>query len=207
MADVYGTRWVAAGAVILAALIPVGAIAAAVSRGALAMAFTATSSDGKFVTAGVSGHSIGAILAPQRTKDVDGNVGPEWVLEAAVGDATLNGICLTEKADLLGHTITLLITSDDPAMHADGVRATVFDAATYAEVYGNISVNKNAADVNMGAIDLEGLVGELGIEADGVKTRDTSGTLQGATVHSASVSNVHLRFVPADVDCPAPAAG
>ena len=208
----YGTRWGRAALPFFAALLLVFGLGISMAKGALGASYIATSGAGQFTTDGVRAGPLGLVVKPVPVKDFNGQVSDKWVLGFSIGHAFANGICVSEKATLLGQTVTLLIQGgdDDPSTYeieVNGISANALEAHTFLQTQGDAYVNKNPADIYPAGspYPLGGTPFEFGLEAQGAELKGVSGYLQDAQLsYVPGLTALNAKMVMGDAECPEP---
>lgn len=199
------TRWRVVAAVLAPALAAATILGLAMAKGALALSFVAQSGSVDLVTAGVTGDQFGVavVSAPvgaDRRKVPAARIG--------VGSGRIDGLCIAHRVDLLGRPFTLLITGGDAdrATHEIAVDRLVLDVTDVrADIAagGEVQVNKNAADVLRGAVELGGTRDSFGLQAQTVRLRDVRATVRDIVIPDLrDVPNFRVEILAGTRSCP-----
>lgn len=171
-------------------------------HGAMAAGFTTQSDRASFMSDGVTTDApVGIILDPSPTTGRDGSAFSQYVVKIAAGNATAHRLCITEQTTVLGRTFTLAITSDDDAIKVDGVTASLHSVDTALSALGELKLNESAADISVAGESMGGLVGEVGIEAEGARLGQVRGSIKAAHLNTAGISDFHAKVVPGTAHC------
>ncbi|MBJ8348441.1 hypothetical protein [Antrihabitans sp. YC2-6] len=208
----YRTRWGRASIAIGTAFLLVFGMAYSMATGAFGSTYVATTSRGQLAADGLTTDHVAAIVRKVPVKNVDGSIYDEYVASFLIGTGQANGICLTEKASLLGQTVTLLIEAgdDDPStdeIQVNGLVLNVFDANAFLQAQGNTYVNKNPLDIVIdGAPTAPGSgTSEFGLEAQGVVLQRATATVQdGELVEVPPGISLKAQMLMGDYECPPP---
>ena len=199
------TRWGVVAAVLAPALAVVGGLGAAMAQGALAVSFVAQSGSVDLVTAGLTGDQFGVAVV---SAPVGADRKPVPAARIGVGSGRIDGLCIAHRLDLLGRPFTLLITGGDTdrATHEIAVDRLVLDVTDVrADIAagGEVQVNKNAADVLRGDVDLGGTQDSFGLQAQTIRLRDVRATVRDIVIPDLrDVPNFRIDVLAGSRSCP-----
>jgi hypothetical protein len=199
------TRWRLVAAVLAPAFAVVTALGLAMAKGALALSFVAQSGSVDLVTAGVTGDRFGVAVV---SAPVGSDRTPRPAARIGIASGRIDGLCIAHRVDLLGRPFTLLITGGDTdrATHEIAVDRLVLDVTDVrADIAagGEVQVNKNAADVLRGAVDLGGGRDAFGLQADTVRLRDVRATVRDIVIPDLrDVPNFRVEVLAGARNCP-----
>ncbi|MFI8826247.1 DUF6230 family protein [Streptomyces sp. NPDC053431] len=214
------THWRRSLAVALPALLAAGALAGAMTKGALALDLRIQDRPVDFTTSSLYGTQYGAAVVDQTVVRADGTTGPLRVLRMGFADGVINGLCLSRPQQIAGVTYTLLLTlgDTDPGTWEIRTRNTVLDlrnATGELDMDGIVDLNVNGADVRTVKDDtgayvvnpLDSPQHRFGIQARYAKFDSITGTAQDMQIPGLlTTPKLSLAVKRGTVTCPKPAA-
>lgn len=210
--DRFGVRWKVLGAVLVPAFGAVAALTLAMANGLLAVTFSAQSGTVKLTTDGLNGDDLGIAVVTIPTKNSKGST---YNVRIGVGAGRINGLCISQHVGILNQPFTLLIKGGDAdpnsfEINADGLILDVTDAQGVIGAKGDLQVNKNGADVDLGdtGIDLGASSNRFGLQASSAQLKNIVAVVRDINIPNLlEVPNFTVQVVPGTKDCPPPGSG
>ncbi|MBW1598845.1 cholesterol esterase [Streptomyces sp. JJ38] len=212
------THWRRGALVALPALLTAGGLGAALSAGALALDLRIQDRPLSLATSSVYGTKYGAAVVDVPYTRPDGTTGTVRVLRMGFADGVINGLCLSQRQDIMGVTYTLLFTlgDEDPGsweIRTENTVLDVRDATGVLDMDGIVDLNVNGADVKTIEDDAGNPVDNplgapehrFGIQARYAKFDKITGTVQDIQIPGLlTTPQLDLSVRRGAVDCPAP---
>ncbi|RKE22387.1 DUF6230 family protein [Streptomyces sp. TLI_171] len=213
-------RWRPAGAVALPALLAAGALGQAMGGGVLAAGLQIQSGTVQLTTSSLYGTHYAAAVVDQAYTRPDGTTGVAHPLRMGFAQGVINGLCLSQKQQILGATYTLMITLGDgnPGSWEITTQNTVLDlrAATgVLDMDGLVDLNINGPDTTTVGDGAGGYLPNplnspqhrFGIQAGYAKFDQVTATVHDLQLPGLlNTPGLTISVKPGSVDCPAPPA-
>ncbi len=202
----YGTRWPRTVLVFGAALAVVAALLSAVGPAVLAGGVNAQASRLDASIGRLAVRDASFVVTPVPIKGSDRE--QRWVLRLGVGHGEVTGLCATQKATLLGQTVTLLLDFGDRTVQLTNAILDIEYAQADIRFQGNIQLNRRGDQITIPgtSISLAGRPDDLGLSAGGATLDHLLAGARDITIVQGTVSipDLDVKIVRGDVTCPPP---
>ncbi|MGQ0632005.1 MAG: DUF6230 family protein [Sporichthyaceae bacterium] len=209
MADVgYGTRWRVVGLALVPAAAAVAVLGSAIGAGAIGLSFVSQTGTASLKSAGLNAEDFAVVVASISVSDASGGSRAVPHARIGVGPARINGLCLAHEVSMLGTAFTVMISGgdSDPStfeIRADGLTLDVRDVRAAIGAGGELQVNRNGADVTVGAGDpLDATARSFGLQAATARLTDIDAVVRDITIPDVlAVPNFRISVVPGARGC------
>ncbi|GAB3667734.1 hypothetical protein GCM10027589_33830 [Actinocorallia lasiicapitis] len=216
---VYGTRWRLVPFVLLPAVLLIAFIGQLFSSGALAAALVVQGGTTSISVNSLYGTNFAAAVVEQEAERADGTTFQAHVLRIGFAKGLVNGLCLSQEADIMGKKFALIIQLDDAnastwEITTGGVILDVKTVTGQLDMDGIVDLNRDGSDVHMTDLvngnysdvnPLDSPVNRFGIQGRYAKFDKLSGTVKDMRVlGSLKTTKINIRVAASGTTCPAP---
>lgn len=163
----YGTRWRRTSAMVGVGLAGMAGVLAMIRTDVLAAEIVVQSNTAQFATTELYGQDVAFGMSTVQRSTGAGGTDTRYVLRGGFAKGQLDGLCVSQKQELLGRTFTLLLTSGDGQV---GTREIVGENAMFDIVSLRTTAGSNGKNGLM--LDGRGLIGVASHDATTVKGAD-----------------------------------
>lgn len=210
------TAWRSAAVATGAGVLALAGAGLAVQRQAVALDVTFQERPSQFSTSGLAGSDVAFGTVPTQVSDGAGGTTPVPVLRGGLSKARLDGLCISQRQEMLGATYTLRVTAGDGKSGTHGITSSsaTFDltevsggSAPGIALGGTVQIGQTAGDVTTvpGVDDPLRAPGSgryLAIDASSGELSDVRGTVYGFAIsEAASIPGLTIEILPGDKGC------
>lgn len=163
----YGTRWRRTGAMVGLGFAGLASVMAMIRTEVLAAEIVVQSNTAQFATTELYGQDVAFGMSTVQRSTGTGGSDTRYVLRGGFAKGQLDGLCVSQKQQVLGRTFTLLVTSGDGQL---GTREIVGENAMFDIVSLRTTSGSNGKNGLM--LDGRGLIGVASHDATTVKGAD-----------------------------------
>lgn len=210
------TSWRTAAAATAAGLLALTGAGLGMRHQAMALDVTFQERPSQFSTSGLSGSDVAFATVPATVSDGAGGTKPVSVLRGGFSGARLDGLCISQRQELLGATYTLRVTAGDGTRGTHDIRSAsaTFDLTEVSgggepgiALGGTVQIGQTASDVTTvpgveDPLDAPGSGRYIAIDASSGDLSDVRGTVYGFSISdAASIPGLVVEVLPGDKGC------